>query len=226
MSAAHPPSVDLTMERIGAMAATARAVRDALHRDLPLEDPTFDQLYPDHIRRLSRVHWTPVSVALRAAALLAPEAGMAVLDVGAGPGKLCCLGALACGGTWHGIELEPALVAAAVAAAKRLELEQCTSFSAGDVTELDWDRFDSLYFYNPFESLLFSRGVADRDGWTRFADQVAVTEERLSRLSAGTRVVTFHGFGGEMPSSFALAFTEAIGEGELALWIQKPRSRR
>lgn len=207
------------------MKAAARAVLDALRWRVPVEDLAFDRLYPDHVRRLSSVHWTPVSVALRAAALLAPEAGMRILDVGAGPGKLCCVGALAYGGTWHGIELNPSLVAAATTTARWLEVDHCTSFDAGDMTALDWDRFDSLYFYNPFESQLFGYGAADPAGWSVFADQVAHAEERLSGLSAGSRVVTFHGFGGEMPSCFALAFTEAIGEGQLALWVKQPRSR-
>lgn len=204
------------------MKAAARAVLDALRWRVAVDDLTFDQLYPEHVRRLSPVHWTPVAVALRAAALLAPEAGMRVLDVGAGPGKLCCIGALAYGGTWHGIELDPALVAAATAVASWLEIDQRTSFHAGDMQQLDWDRFDSLYFYNPFETLLFGFGSADPKSWAVFADQVARTEERLSALSTGTRVVTFHGFGGEMPSSFALTFREAIGEGELALWVKQP----
>ncbi len=206
------------------MTAEARTVQGALRWRAPVDDPVFDRLYPDHVRRLSRVHWTPVSVALRAAALLAPEAGMQVLDVGAGPGKLCCIGALGHGGSWHGIELNPTLVAAATAVAVRLEVVDRTSFQAGDMQQLDWDRFDSLYFYNPFESLLFG-GPVDDDRWAVFADQVARTEERLSALSTGTRVVTFHGFGGEMPSSFALTFMESVGDGELALWIKQPRAR-
>jgi len=203
----------------------AHTVLESLRWRVAVEDVVFDRLYPSHVRRLSSVHWTPVSVALRAAALLAPEPGMQILDVGSGPGKLCCVGALAYGGSWHGVELNPLLVEAATATAKQLEIDPCTSFHAGDMNQLDWDRFDSLYFYNPFESVLFGGGCPDQDGWTAFADQVAYTEERLAQLSTGTRVVTFHGFGGEMPSSFALTYTEAIGDGELALWIKQSRSR-
>lgn len=198
---------------------------DALRWRLAVDDAEFDQLYPGHVRRLSAVHWTPVSAALRAAALLAPEPGMTVLDVGAGAGKLCCIGALAHGGHWRGIERNASLVTAARTVALRLGVADATRFDTGDVQSVDWDRFDSLYFYNPFESVLFGFGCPDRNGWSAFADHVACAEERLSALSAGTRVVTFHGFGGEMPSGFALAFTESIGEGQLALWIKQPRAR-
>jgi SAM-dependent methyltransferase len=199
----------------------ARAVRDALRDGAALDDEAFDQLYPEHIRRLSRVHWTPMEVAVRAAELLAPEPGMRVLDVGAGPGKLCCVGALTRGGTWHGIEIDPGLVAVAVAAARSLAVARRIRFHGGDMYGLDWQRYDSLYLYNPFESLLFSgagRGAV-------FADQVARAEQRLSALPAGTRVVTFHGFGGAMPSSFALRATERFGAGALALWVQQPGVR-
>ena len=209
----------------GARRAAARAVREALRGRVPVEDPEFDQLYPDHVRRLSLVHWTPVPVAQRAAALLAPEAGMSVLDIGAGPGKLCCVGALACGGTWHGVEQHPSLVAAAAELATWLEVDHGTRFHAGDMRELDWRRFDSLYFYNPFETPLFGDGGSDAAAWAVFVEQVACAEARLSELAPGTRVVTFHGFGGEMPSSFTRAFAGTIGGGELALWIQRPRAR-
>jgi predicted RNA methylase len=208
------------------MTAGVGAVREALRARVPVDDPEFDRLYPEHVRRLSTVHWTPVSVALRAAELLAPEPGARVLDVGAGAGKLCCVGALACGGTWHGIEIDPALVAAATTTARRLEVDHRTWFEAGEMDQLDWGRYDSLYFYNPFESLLFgtARHAGDA-GWVAFADQVARAEARLSELPTDTRVVTFHGFGGEMPSSFERTFVEAIGDAELALWVQQPRSR-
>jgi predicted RNA methylase len=198
--------------------AAARAIRDALRRGDPVDDHAFDQIYSEHVARLSGVHWTPMEVALRAAELLAPEPGMRVLDVGAGPGKLCCIGALTRGGAWHGVELDRALVAAATAAARSLDVERETRFHAGDMHQLDWTRFDSVYLYNPFESVLFARSSPA----AAFADQVARAEQQLSALPRGTRVVTFHGFGGAMPPSFALRSTEMFGAGILALWVQQP----
>src|SRR5262245_15321291 len=130
------------------------ALLAALRIRFPVDDAVFDRLYPDHVARLSGVHWTPVAVALRAAELLAPEAGMRGLDVGSGAGKLCCLGAIGRLGMWHGIERDPALVAVAIETARSLEVDRFTQFSAGDALASDWRRFDSLYLYNPFESQL------------------------------------------------------------------------
>lgn len=203
--------------------AVAEAVLAALRDRIALDDAAFDRLYPDAVRRLSVVHWTPVSVALRAAALLAPIGGMRVLDIGAGAGKLCCLGAVAHGGTWHGIERDPALVAAATDVARSLGVDHCTRFFAADALDVDWAGFDSLYLYNPFESQRFGGGFARAAGGAGFDEQVAGTAARLGTLAPGTRVVTFHGFGGEMPDDLALATIEEVEGGELALWIKRSR---
>jgi hypothetical protein len=203
------------------MTAASAAVLAALRAGSALDDADFDQLYPAAVGRLSIVHWTPVAVARRATALLAPIAGMRVLDVGAGAGKLCCLGAVVHAGTWHGIERDPALVAAAIEIARVLEVDHCTRFWAGDALTADWRGYDSVYLYNPFESQRFGGGFARAAGGAGFAEQVAATEARLAELAPGTRVVTFHGFGGDMPPGFALAELEEIEGGELALWIKR-----
>jgi hypothetical protein len=214
---------DVTRDRAQRMTDAAAAVLAALRGQGEISDAMFDQLYPDDVARLSAVHWTPAGVAMRAAALLAPEPGMRVLDVGAGAGKLCCVGAVCRAGTWHGIEHDPALVAVAVRLADQLEVGDRTRFDAGDALDADWRGYDGVYLYNPFESQLFGGGFARAAGGAGFAEQVARTEARLAGLAAGARVVTFHGFGGTIPPGFALAALEDTGGGgRLALWIKRP----
>jgi hypothetical protein len=197
-------------------------IATALRQRIPVDDSVFDRLYPDHVQRLSGLHFTPVSVALRAAAWLAPEPGLRVLDGGAGAGKLCLVAALSHEGHWHGVERDPSLVAVASAAARELAVAHRASFAVGDLLALDWRAFDSLYFYNPFEAALFGRaGRSDYEERSEYNDQVAAVQDRLGELAAGTRVVAFHGFGGEMPSGFV----RAAGDGELALWIKEPPLR-
>lgn len=205
----------------------ARPVLAALRWRAPVHDRVFDRLYPARIRRASSVHWTPVTVALRAAAWLAPEPGARVLDIGSGPGKLCCIGAVARGGTWHGVERDPVLVQAATRAAKLLEIEASTTFTAGEMDVVDWRSFDSLYFYNPFAAILFGPApFAKTVRWSMLTAQIARTEALLADLPTGTRVVTYEGFGGDMPGGYVLTQAEMVPRGQLALWIKQRSTRR
>jgi len=208
------------------MSAAATVVRAALREHIRIPDAVFDQLYPDHVRRLSAVHWTPIAAALRAAELLAPRCDARVLDIGAGAGKLCCVGAAAYAGSWHGIERDPDLVAVAVQTAHMLDVSPHASFRAGDALAVDWRGFTGIYLFNPFESQRFGGGFARVAGGAGHGEQIAATQARLTSLLPGTRVVTFHGFGGDMPPEFALAGLEHVEGGRLALWIKRSRAAR
>jgi hypothetical protein len=203
-----------------------KSVRDALRLRVAISDRDFDQLLGPSERALSSVHWTPVEVALRAAALLAPEAGSRVLDVGAGAGKMCCIGALAHGGRWVGVERERALVTAASALAGQLGIHDRATFTCGDMSAVEWKGFDSLYFYNPFESVLFGPQPAElAHRWAVFGYDIERVNDALADLPSETRVVTYHGFGGDMPAGYVLASMEVVGTGQLAMWVKQTRRR-
>lgn len=209
------------------MNGSVGVVRAALHWRIPIADEQFDALYPASVRALSEIHWTPVAVALRAAALLAPEPGLRILDVGSGAGKLCLVGALSSRSSWHGVEQNTTFVTAARRAAKSLLVEDRTAFHPGDMSSVDWSGYDSFYFYNPFECALFGRvPVSPALRWTLFGNEVSRVEEQLAALAPGTRLVTYHGFGGEVPPAYKLAYMERIGTDQLALWIRQPSGQR
>lgn len=173
-----------------------------------MSDAAFDGVLPTELRHLSAVHWTPYSVAVRAAEWLAPEPAMRVLDVGSGVGKLCVIGALATGAAWHGVERHRAAVRAAVGAAQAFGVSHRTHFVHGDALSIGWAPFDSFYFYNPFEVFPLH-------------DAVPEILERLAWLRPGTRVVTYHGLGGEMPSCYRRIRRENLELGDLELWIRE-----
>ena len=201
-------------------------IRDVLRSGGTISDAEFDQLYPRRVRERSERYWTPVGVALRVAALVAPKPHTRVLDVGAGCGKLCCLAALASDGLWCGVERDPDLVATSYAASIMLGVDHRTSFALGDMTTIDWTAFDALYFYNPFEAALFAGGALQEPfdsslQWMMYNRELAIVEDRLAEMPSGTRIVTYQGFGGSMPSSFVLAYRDPVGAEFLSLWIKR-----
>lgn len=190
------------------------------------DDRAFDALLPDELRHLSRVHWTPIDVAIRVVALLAPQRTTKILDVGAGVGKLCLVGAMSSAATWIGVEQHAACAVAADRLARDLRITHQTRFFHGDVFGVDWDGFDVLYFYNPFELGLFSESVGPDDPLVYLA-QIEATEDRLARMPVGTRIVTLNGFGGTMPASYRMLSCERVAQLciDLVVWLQHAAPR-
>jgi hypothetical protein len=201
-------------------------------------DRAFDEMYPKWARTLSGTHFTPVDVAILAARWLTAEGseigaapfGMTdgrpvrVLDVGAGVGKFCLVGALATRGVFTGAELRPHLASLANEVARRYGIKRC-SFIAADVFSLEWRDFDAFYLFNPFAELLPECPFIDNE-IERTAEQyhryVSALEARLDELPEGARLVTYHGFGGRMPFGWNPITSQRMHAGSLALW-QKSR---
>ena len=191
-------------------------------------DRAFDRLVPKELRYLSKVHWTPIDVAIRATTLIRPTKRTRVLDVGSGIGKLCVVGAVSSEGMWCGVEQHAALVDVSRKLSLALGVAERTNFIHDDAFAIDWRDFDAIYLYNPFEFPLFPNTIIDRR--QRELDlqvQVVRVQDRLASLRARARVITFHGFGGVMPPSYELVYQERIPVLglDLVLWVQRARAR-
>jgi SAM-dependent methyltransferase len=189
------------------------------------EDEAFDCQLPRQLQMKSALHLTPAAVAREAAQLLAPQPGMRVLDVGAGPGKFCVLAAHERPGcSFVGVEIRPSLIKVARKLAARTGLAN-VSFVEGDAMELDWSTYDAFYFYNPFGEQLFGRAFRlDRTlalDPSRFLDYVLGARQRLAAARIGTRVVTYHGLGAPTPLGYDRVDTPATGTYRLELWIKR-----
>jgi SAM-dependent methyltransferase len=198
---------------------------ERLREGQPVADVEFDKLFPEWARRLSVIHWTPVAVARRAAELLAPNCER-ILDIGSGVGKLCLVGALTSGGTFYGIEQQQRCIDVARAAATRAGATRA-HFLHGNMTDLNWGGFDGYYLYNPFVENLWGRSGTTDDQVERdpalFHSYVKFVTGRLRDAPLGCRVVTYHGFGGDMPSSFEQWAEEQHGTDVLELWVKTSR---
>lgn len=189
-------------------------------------DRAFDAAYPAWARRHSEQQWTPVQVARRAAELLVTNRCMRVLDVGAGAGKFCIVGALATGARFFGIEQRADLVDIARDAARCYGVQRRVELSAGDITSVDWRDFDAFYLYNPFleYSADAHRPCRAVGMATRAREEcVRFTRSRLALAPVGTRVVTYYGFGGDMPRGYRCLCRERWDGGFVELWVKEAR---
>jgi predicted RNA methylase len=186
-------------------------------------DEDFDLVYPDRIRKLSALHWTPVSVAARAATILVQAGATRILDVGSGVGKFCLVGAMVTSARFVGVERRQHLIDIAGTAATKLGISRVT-FVHASVDQFHFDGFDGVYLYNPFFEQI-SRYLPQVDVSVeqsvklyRFFTDVVSTE--LSAMARGTAVVTYQGFGGLMPRSYRFVGDEPAGDDLLDLWIK------
>lgn len=189
-------------------------------------DSVFDAVYPDWVRHLSKSHWTPFHVAVRAARLLVTSARTRILDVGSGAGKFCIIGALVTEGTFVGVEQRRGLVDVATQAARRYGVEERISFMHANMTTIDWNEYDAFYLYNPFHEHT-RRAQSTIDSSIELAEHfrdryVAFTRQQLKLAPAGTRVATYHGFGGRMPASYKCVRREGCGTDFVELWVKQP----
>jgi SAM-dependent methyltransferase len=189
------------------------------------DDKAFDAQLPRYERERSRQHWTPVSVAACAARAFSAFGAKRILDVGSGPGKFCVVaGCLQPELRMYGVEQRPRLVRVGRRMARHFDAPN-VQFFAGNATLQPWEEYDGFYFFNPFAESIFedSDRFDDRVSFStmRFGVELLRAESKLARARVGTVVVTYHGLGGAIPSTFELVSDEAAGSDRVRTWVQR-----
>ncbi len=186
-----------------------------------VEDDRFDQIYSAKIRELSSLHWTPVSVAAAAARLLVNAPGTRVLDIGCGPGKFCLVAASLSAGHFTGVEQRADLVAAARESAAEMHLAN-VDFLHANIVDVDFTDYDAFYIFNPFEENMFQGYKIDAAvplSPALFKKYTRHVSTQLGAKPLGTRVVTYAGYGDEVPACYRCDST-CFGD-DLKLWIKE-----
>jgi SAM-dependent methyltransferase len=184
-------------------------------------DTEFHALYPLSIQALARYHWTPLSIAQKAATFLAGEGNVKILDIGSGVGKFCLAAAFHTpNALYYGVEQRKSLFDFAEAARKNLQLEN-VRFIHGNFTQLDLKKYDHFYFYNAFYENL--------DGTDKIDDSIDYSGElynyynrylfrQLKQKPKGTRICTLCSLENEIPPDFHVVKTEM--NDHLKFWIK------
>ena len=183
-------------------------------------DAAFDWMYPEHFQLLSLKHWTPLVVARKAAAFLA-EPGARVLDIGSGVGKFCLAAAHEFPETFfYGVEQRQELIYHAESAKGYAQLSNA-NFIYSNITQVNFKEFDHFYFYNSFYENI---GPGNRiDDSIELSESLYIYYTQylfraLDEKPSGTRLVTFHISGEEVPSSYKLA--DVSYDTLLKMWIK------
>lgn len=197
-----------------------------LNRGLPINDEEFDRIFPQKVRACSEVHWSPVLVAMHIADFTNDLGRIRFLDIGSGPGKLCSLLSLMTKMQVFGIEQRRDLYSVAKSLATRNNF--LVHYLHGNMLDLDWNDYDIIYLYNPFQEHLCESGPGvidnnielDRKFYFQYVEDVF---SRFLELRPGKRVITYHGYGGRFPVSMRLVRSRLIGMGQLCMWEKMNR---
>jgi SAM-dependent methyltransferase len=186
-------------------------------------DRDFDEVFSEETRKLSSCHWTPVQVAVCAAEMLVTGRGTKVLDVGCGSGKFCLIGAATQDANFAGVDQRHHLLLEGRAIAKNASIRNA-EFIHGNMMDLDWSDYNAFYLYNPFLENICMPAIIDESVPLRpefYHRYVEAVQQKLMALPLGTRVVTYHGFGGEMPYGYSMVTNQKIGSDFLKCWIKE-----
>jgi SAM-dependent methyltransferase len=186
-------------------------------------DEDFDSFYPEKIERLSAVQWTPTVVVQTILDYLKLNESDKVLDVGSGVGKFCILSALYSKASFAGVERRKDLHQIADSLAKEFQIDN-VKFIYGDMEKIDWYPYTVLYFYNPFYESLTTKNMIDEKeekGLVKYTKDLIHVKNRLNQMREGTRVVTYHSFGGKMPSSYLLEKKISLDTGDLEFYTKE-----
>ncbi|MBP2615031.1 class I SAM-dependent methyltransferase [Chryseobacterium jejuense] len=184
-----------------------------LKLNINIDDQTFNKLYPEHIKGLSSQHWTPVAVAKIAAKYLADKPDKKILDIGAGAGKFCLVGAASTKGKFYGVEQRSSLVKVSRKIANKYKINN-VEFIHSNINETIFTDFDAFYFFNSFYENIDSSCeiddtvVRDKNLYDVYSNYV---REQLDKTPIGTLLVTYWSKWDEIPESFDLMDTAYNG---------------
>ncbi|MEN2283087.1 class I SAM-dependent methyltransferase [Algoriphagus sp. SE2] len=183
-----------------------------------ISEGQIESLYPIKIRKLSNTHWTPADIAKKAIEFLTEGGRKSVLDLGSGSGKFCIIASASSDAEIVGVEQRENLVHLSRKIANILQLEN-VRFIHADLLNVNFNDYDSFYFFNVFEELINSKDKLDKsqvlDENTR-EQNIQVIKLKFHEKCIGTRIVTYCGENEEIPNSFRLLKSE--NKGNLKFW--------
>jgi hypothetical protein len=208
----------------------ARRVAEFLRAGRCPPDFVFDRFLPGRLRSAAPYFWTPLSVAARAAEWFEDCGIQSVVDIGSGAGKFCVAAALMGRARFIGLEHRGPCVLAARELARLFEVSEQVCFVEGSFGVRHTPEAEAYYLYNPFaENLFGERERLDDEAalsLERFRRDVDAALQFFDRAPVGTYVLTYNGFGAEMPDGYSQIRSDVALPNVLRLWRKVPQGQR
>jgi len=186
--------------------------------NLDIEDDEFDLIYPENIKLVAEIHFTPVNVSKIAARYLVERKGFKILDIGSGAGKFCMIGSACTDGYFTGVEQRKSLCAVAQKVSKKYNLTN-VKFINANVLDIAFKDFDAFYFYNSFYENICASGDINNeveltlDLYVKYSNYV---KEQLDLMPIGTKLVTYFSYLKEIPNSYKVKISTL--DDKLKMW--------
>ncbi|TGL37239.1 methyltransferase [Leptospira perdikensis] len=188
----------------------------------PMTDVVWDSYLPKNFQTLSPFQWTPVSVIERTWAYLQVDQAKSIVDLGSGVGKFCIYLSLLSKDTIRIIGLEDREDLVSVSESQKI---------LWDRNQVEFQRFDFLknfpsghshyYCFNPLYETMKGKHSIDQQkekSASRFLKDLQILKQNLLLLKPKSKLITFHGFGGNYLPGFKTVLKEEISGGEYMVW--------
>ena len=190
-----------------------------------VKDDQFDKIFPPYYHVQSQVHWSSIQVARQISSWITPLEARKFIDIGCGVGKLCLLLRILTDYKIYGIEQRRKLVSIANQVIRTNNFKNISIIQM-NMLDLNWDDYDIYYLYNPFQEhiALGNFCILERDielDQKFYAHYTSEVFRQLTWAKPGKMLITFHGYGGDMPSNWKLIKTKPIENGDLNMWIKE-----
>lgn len=207
-----------------ASAIEAQRIAGLIQAGVSVEDRVFDSLISQPAQGSPYVvNWTPVEVAFKVACWINSRAIETLVDIGAGPGKLCIIGALTSYCRFVGVEQSPARVRDARRLASAFQVADRVRFVESSIRQSGIPLAQAYYLFNPFEEHLYESTpdpMAAVKSVRDFALDVSYVERFLGEAPRGTYVIKYNGFGGRMPRAYDMICSDYSTDCSLRLWCK------
>ncbi len=181
-------------------------VADFLRLGMPVKDTEFDSIYPASLRKMSKRHFTEVDVAIKASQLLVTKPKQRVLDIGSGVGKFCFVASSSSEALYTGVDYRKHFVELCKDITVKYGFRN-VNFIHADIMHIDFSKYDSFYFFNSFQEHTDRTAKLDDTievNLEKFHTYTEYLKNEFDKLPDGTRIVTYHVYPNQIPSSYRL----------------------